>query len=36
LKQGCPVISVDTKKKELIGRYNNKGRRWHHAGSRRK
>ena len=28
LKQDNPVISVDTKKKELIGRYYNKGRRW--------
>ena len=28
LKQGHPVISVDTKKKELIGRYYNKGQRW--------
>lgn len=31
-KQGEPVISVDTKKKELIGRYHNKGRRWHPRG----
>jgi hypothetical protein len=28
LARGSPVISVDTKKKELIGRYYNKGRRW--------
>ena len=28
LKAGCPVISVDTKKKELVGAYFNKGRRW--------
>ena len=28
LKRENPVISVDTKKKELIGRYYNKGRRW--------
>jgi hypothetical protein len=28
LKRGNPVISVDTKKKELVGRYYNKGRRW--------
>ena len=28
LKQGWPVISVDTKKKELIGNYENKGRQW--------
>ena len=29
LKQGRPVISVDTKKKELIGNYRNQGRQWH-------
>ncbi len=28
LRGGEPVISVDTKKKELIGNYENKGRRW--------
>jgi hypothetical protein len=28
LRQGAPVISVDTKKKELIGNYENKGRQW--------
>ncbi len=28
LEEGSPVISVDTKKKELVGRYSNKGRRW--------
>ena len=32
LKQGDPVISVDTKKKELVGPYANKGRRWHPRG----
>src|SRR3989304_515831 len=32
LKQGAPVISVDTKKKELVGQYANKGRRWHPSG----
>ena len=32
LKQGDPVISVDTKKKELVGQYANKGRRWHPSG----
>ena len=32
LNQGEPVISVDTKKKELIGRYHNKGRRWRPQG----
>jgi hypothetical protein len=28
LKEGVPVISVDTKKKELIGNFRNKGRSW--------
>jgi hypothetical protein len=28
LRQGMPVISVDTKKKELIGNYDNQGRQW--------
>jgi hypothetical protein len=28
LSRGRPVISVDTKKKELIGNFNNKGRQW--------
>jgi hypothetical protein len=28
LAKGIPVISVDTKKKELIGNYANKGRQW--------
>ena len=28
LAQGLPVISVDTKKKELIGNYHNVGRQW--------
>lgn len=28
LRQALPVISVDTKKKELIGNYDNKGRQW--------
>jgi hypothetical protein len=32
LRQGDPVISVDTKKKELIGRYDNPGRRWRRQG----
>ena len=31
--RGEPVISVDTKKKELIGRYYNKGRKWRPRGS---
>jgi transposase len=29
LRAGAPVISVDTKKKELIGNYKNNGRKWH-------
>jgi len=28
LADGCPVISVDTKKKELIGNYHNAGQQW--------
>jgi hypothetical protein len=28
LAKGTPVISVDTKKKELVGNYENKGRQW--------
>ena len=28
LKQGAPVISVDTKKKELVGNYGNAGQQW--------
>lgn len=28
IRQGFPVISVDTKKKELIGKYKNSGREW--------
>jgi hypothetical protein len=31
LKQGIPVISVDTKKKELIGNYHNAGQQWRAA-----
>ena len=31
LRRGLPVISVDTKKKELIGNYENKGRQWQPA-----
>jgi len=31
-RQGLPVISVDTKKKELVGDYKNAGREWHPAG----
>jgi len=29
MKTGHPVISVDTKKKELVGNYKNGGRKWH-------
>jgi hypothetical protein len=31
--KGQPVISVDTKKKELIGDFHNKGQEWQRAGS---
>jgi hypothetical protein len=31
-RQGQPVISVDTKKKELVGDFRNGGREWHPAG----
>lgn len=32
-KAGQPVISVDTKKKELVGKYRNSGREWRPKGS---
>ena len=32
MKEGQPVISVDTKKKELVGNYKNNGRQWHRKG----
>jgi hypothetical protein len=32
LRAGEPVISVDTKKKELIGNYQNQGRQWRKTG----
>jgi transposase len=32
LRRGDPVISVDTKKKELVGAYYNKGRQWRVRG----
>ena len=35
LAAGQPVISVDTKKKELVGRYKNGGREWQPAGRAR-
>lgn len=31
MRQGEPVISVDTKKKEIIGNFENKGRQWRKA-----
>jgi hypothetical protein len=33
LRRGWPVISVDTKKKELIGNFENKGRQWRQQGT---
>jgi len=33
LRAGEPVISVDTKKKELIGNYQNQGRQWRQTGT---
>ena len=32
LRQGQPVISVDTKKKELVGKFKNGGREWQRKG----
>ena len=31
--RGCPVISVDSKKKELVGNYNNTGQEYHKKGN---
>jgi hypothetical protein len=31
-RQGQPVVSVDTKKKELVGQFRNGGREWHPRG----
>ena len=31
-KRGQPVVSVDAKKKELIGDFKNAGREWHRQG----
>jgi hypothetical protein len=31
-RQGQPVVSVDTKKKELVGQFRNGGREWHPQG----
>lgn len=36
MREGNPVISVDTKKKELIGNYKNEGKEWRKKGSQRK
>lgn len=36
LAEGLPVISVDTKKKELVGNYHNAGRQWRTAKQPRK
>jgi hypothetical protein len=36
LRVGEPVISVDTKKKELIGNYQNEGRQWRPSGTAEK
>ncbi len=33
LTDGQPVISVDTKKKELVGNFKNAGREWRPKGS---
>lgn len=35
-KEGQPVISVDSKKRELVGNYKNPGREWQAGGRRRK
>ena len=32
MDRGNPVISVDTKKKELVGNYKNAGQKWHRKG----
>jgi hypothetical protein len=36
MRDGNPVISVDTKKKELIGNYKNAGKEWRKKGEQRK
>jgi len=33
LREGSPAVSVDTKKKELLGDFRNGGRAWHPSGS---
>ncbi|MGH6822562.1 MAG: ISAzo13-like element transposase-related protein [Methylocella sp.] len=36
LTEGQPVISVDTKKKELVGDFKNGGREWRRQGDRKR
>jgi hypothetical protein len=36
MRERQPVISVDTKKKELVGNYKNNGRKWHRKGEAHK
>lgn len=36
LSEGRPVISVDTKKKEIVGNYRNEGRQWRKTGTPQK
>ena len=36
LEQGLPVISVDTKRKELVGNFSNRGQQWHPQGEPQK
>lgn len=36
LRKGWPVISVDTKKKELVGQFKNAGREWRKTGNPRR
>ena len=36
LARGCPVISVDTKRKELLGNYHNAGQQWRPSKQPRK
>ena len=33
MKRGIPFVSVDTKKKELVGNFKNAGREWHLEGN---
>jgi hypothetical protein len=36
LRRGQPAVSVDTKKKELVGDFKNSGREWHRWGHRKR